>query len=1065
MKKKIPYLILSVIVFIIGCISIYPSQTSRIVKYINDNIKSNGFFNSILTRETNIDSDDLTNFLDSVTITDSDGNPIDDNILHVGSKYNITISFKEQGATGAQFKPSGEENSMTYTFPPNFNIPPISNQKLEVEVAGQPVEIGSYSIDENGKLVINFTEQGMQAIAASTDLDLVFSLQAILKAITGDPDESTNFGSYDDSFTFQVDNNPDLSLEKIGSYNGSEQLLSYQVTAKVSSGTLNDVEIEDNILPYNNDAIKIKIVTESIKVKLKRGGTEIDLTTDDYEVECLDDMHFKIKIKGTSQYQQLLAGDELIVNYDYKTEFVETQTGTYYATVINAAEFGGNVIGPDGSKTPSSTGGSTTLHVSPVAPNNVSIIKKQEWNPDTKTLTYRIYAEVKAGTYFNFWLNDYLNVYYELASHSLTSQLIKGDVKVYATDIEDYEMFSITNSDSIIAKYENKLEQLKVIKNEELINGTSYDPKDMNSVIFSEGQTATSYFFGYDKDKGTSSYSYGKNRFFKFEYQIDLSDGVTFYDSDQKLTFEELLKVGITNSADLRYNNYESFNEVYFAKGNDLEKKAVVNNRKNTIDYTVSIDVDDTENYYFIKRICEEFYTPWGESVTFVDDYDDGFEYVEGTLKLIYKFKDGTYLTFNYVGNDETGERWRPEQYNDPDLKKGRIQANYRSFLLSHEESTHDIVASDYPENYLYGRMEIDSIDFVYTLQAKDSWLKEHANDDNDTIVKNKAMMTTSEDPTGKDFHAENEVPFFPARVLKDAEQEGNSNLIHFTLKINPNAIDLDKTSSNLTITDTSSGISIQYDTISITDENGEVVEYQLINDEDDHVFKLIVPDNKALTIKYDAITYLKGNEVSITNSVQIANATRSEDTYSKVLEVSSTSGGGGGSAFELTIKKVDSKDKNKVLKNAKFKFYLVVPEGSALEATDKIGDYNVYSEDNWNIETNSDGKFKIEKAMNWRLEGGNYYILVEQQAPKGYVLDKTPILFYFGPNETVDHDNYPDARVVAPNGTITITNVAIPEELPETGGNGVLPYYAIGLIILVTSLSLYNRKRRLIGR
>ncbi len=1058
MRKKIPFLILAISLFVFGCFSIYPNPTGRIVKYIKNSIKTNGLFNLMMTREAEIDSDNLANFLSGVEITDDEGNTVVDNTLHVGSKYNIKLVFKEQGAVGAQFSPNSDNHTMTYQFPANFNVPPTVDQKLEVTLVGTPVTLGTYSVDDNGLLTITFTEQGIQALGASNDLSLEFNLPAIVRAVTGNPDESFNFGNDDHKFTFQVDSNPDLSLEKIGSYNGSEQLLSYQVTAKVSSGTLNDVEIEDNILPYYNDAIKIKIVTESINVKLKHGGTEIDLTTDDYEVECIDNMHFKIKIKETSQYKQLSAGDELIVNYDYKTEFVETQTGTYYATVINAAEFSGNVIGLDGSKTPSSTGGFTTLYVSPVAPNTVSIIKKQEWNPDTKTLTYRIYAEVKAGTYFNFWLNDYLNVYYELASHSLNSQLIKGDVKVYATDIEDYEMFSITNSDSIIAKYENKLEQLKVIKNEELINGAPYDPKDMNSVIFNEGPTATSYFFGYDKDKETSSYSYGKNRFFKFEYQIDLSDGVTFYGSDQKLTFEELLKVGITNNADLRYNNYESFNEVYFANGNDLEKKAVVNNRKNTIDYTVSIDVDDTESYYFIKRICEEFYTPWGDSVTFVDDYDDGFEYVEGTLKLIYKFKDGTYLTFNYVGNDETGDRWRPEEYNDPDLKKGRIQANYRSFLLSHEESTHDIVASDYPENYLYSRMEIDSIDFVYTLKAKDSWLKEHASDDNDTIVKNTAMMTTSEDPTGAQFHAQSEVPFFPARVLKDAEQEGQSNLIHFTLKINPNAVDLDKDSEFLTITDTSTGIQIDFDSIKVTNEEGLEETYRVEKTNDENVFKLIVPDNKALTIKYDALTYITGQEVSVTNQATIGNVNRASDTYDEILDVSTTIGGGGGTAFELTINKVDSKDKTKFLPNAKFDFYIVLPDDSPLEKTDTIDGYNVYREANWNVVTDENGKFKIEKAMNWRLEEGNYYILVEREAPKGYVLASKPIIFYFGAENKIDREKYPDARVALPNGSITITNDAALVDLPETGGKGIVLYYVLGAFILGLGLFLKLR-------
>ena len=92
-RKKIPFLIVSIIVFIIGCISIYPDQASRIMKQISNSIKSNGFFNSILTRDTSIDSDNLADFLENVAITDSDGNSIKDNTLHVGSKYNITISF------------------------------------------------------------------------------------------------------------------------------------------------------------------------------------------------------------------------------------------------------------------------------------------------------------------------------------------------------------------------------------------------------------------------------------------------------------------------------------------------------------------------------------------------------------------------------------------------------------------------------------------------------------------------------------------------------------------------------------------------------------------------------------------------------------------------------------------------------------------------------------------------------------------------------------------------------------------------------------------------------------
>ena len=366
---------------------------------------------------------------------------------------------------------------------------------------------------------------------------------------------------------------------------------------------------------------------------------------------------------------------------------------------------------------------------------------------------------------------------------------------------------------------------------------------------------------------------------------------------------------------------------------------------------------------------------------------------------------------------------------------------------------------------------------FTYKLKATDEWLREHALDTDSVPIYNHAEIR---DKLHEQAHwtADATVPYLPQHLTKEAEQVGESNLLKFTLHVNMGGADLDAEKEYLLVNDKSENLEIELNSIQVLDKEGKPLtkitdssvgdglgkdQWVLMPSTEKGKFQLMVPDGVPLIIQYNARVPQKG-DVRVSNQASIDGVMSTPSSYERSLQVNEIAGSGSGTLYELTIEKQDSRDSAVKLPGAKFKFYLVSTgelEGTVPVEVDGT-EYDCYSETGWEFTTGEDGTYTISKDMNWLLAPGNYYILVEEEAPEGYDELEEPILFYYGFAEDVDIEAYPGAVSALPDGTLTVTNEPVTFEMPHSGGIGTTIFYAVGGVLVAAALVLLITKKRM---
>ncbi len=1044
---------------------------------------STGFSDFVFLIGNTSQEGDITGLLDDVTITDAEGNPIEDGTLFVGEEYHIHLEFREGGPQGDQFKWS-EDGKLTYQIPENFKVEPRDPAPLKIMIDGQEVTVGTYSIDENGLLIIELSDEGKQALDSSNDVAFSFDMEASAQAAPDGSDTDVHFGDAGEDFNFKITDQPQIKADKTGSYDSENEILSYTVSAKVEHGEVNDLEITDTLtIPQTDSAVTLDMITDengqpAVTVTVKKNGVEelVTLGPEDYEVVLVEDPEnpgkqtFRLKLKEGSVYNPLEEGDELFVTYQYQVNFDDESYGRFWANVVNDATITGTmpVTDPQTGETndiPVEEKVSSQMEVDRPNPGDGVVSKAEDYNEATATLHYDLYVAVAAGEYEPFAITDYTTVYqnklwYVMWSKDGGANLAPEikNLKVYARNLETWEErkngFAVPETDWGEPLPGWTLSQARA-------GNTGYDSSSMDNYLYQPNTANLQIWFGLDNTTHRQGYWNCENhRLIKVSYDLDVSNGLTLYNVESQetieLTKDELLMAGLKNAVNLTHDHYSSTYQVFFGNGEKLNKTGKLDKNTNTIDYTVTLGLGDSTVLQYLIDMANATSTPdgWGRSVEFVDDYPDGWLYVDGSLKATIYAREGSYRAFTY---DPKARSW---YFADTDFSDGTINATLGGFKQGEGTLNGNWLDQVFQWN---PNVTLDRIEFTYTLKASDEWLEAHAHDWEETPIHNSASI---KDQNMTHWEAEADIPYFPSRLTKQAEQVGQSNLLRFTLHINPYADDLDAEKDVLIVTDTSKNLQIQINTIEVLDANGQAVPFEMLPTEDGSQFKLQVPDSTALTIKYDALIPETGTDVEVSNEASIDGVDRTNAGYSGSLQVSDISGGGNGSIYELTVKKTDSANNAKNLQGARFQFYIVRNEDSTLEETDEIsvGDrkYSCYTEESWVFETDENGSFKIDKSKNWRLGPGNYYILVEQEAPEGYEMLDAPIVFYYGARNGIDGEKYPDATFALPNGTLTVTNNANPYMLPETGGPGVFAFAATGLALIFGSAVILVLKKRL---
>ncbi len=793
---------------------------------------------------------------------------------------------------------------------------------------------------------------------------------------------------------------------------------------------------------------------------------------------------FRVVLKEESKYNPLETGDELFVNYQYQAEFDQSAADRFFGQVVNEATVSGFMPMKD-----PQTGGETEVPVEEKRGSYAEVYwdtngdgvvsKAQHYSEATGLLHYTLYAAVAPGTeYSPFFINDRATVEY-----NGKTWIVQGfdtahclNLEVYAQDIANWP------AEGIPAGAGEKKSLIGYDYNDALAgNVPGYSPTSMDNYIcwmtdYGEQKATDLYiYFGMDDEHPQGHWKYDPGRLITVEYDLDVSGGLTLYreNDDGKietvtLSKEDVLLAGITNKVTLQYGPFFPSYTVFFSNGEKLNKYGRLDKVNNTIDYTVSLNLQDSTVWEYLLDVGNQ--SAPITTAAFYDDYANGWDYVDGTLTATIYGKNGEVFVYPYTPG--AGVYYTRGSITEDDFSDGDIKAYLWNFGWNFGPEDQNLLCWAFNNVYTNS---VDRLEFTYTLKASNAWLEEYAYGEDDTNVHNTAQIL---DDTMTHWDAEADVPYFPNRLSKTAKQDGTSNLITFTLDINFVGADLDPAKDYLIVTDDSTGIQINPspDNIKVTRKDGTpltcigdtTIDAPLASDqwgflptEDEHQYKLKIPDGVALHITYEALITEMGDAVPVSNKASIDGVTRSDSSYEGSLKVDEIHASGGGDEYQLAIIKVDRDNNSKKLPDAKFELYVVKPEsgtprGEQYNEEITIGGKNYQCRLAQELTTGPDGSVPVESK---NLEPGRYYILKETEAPEGYEMLEEPLLFYFGlKQEGID----PTVAIAPPDGMLTVGDPPVQYTLPETGGMGASVFLAAGLAFLFAGGAALTMKKRL---
>ena len=454
------------------------------------------------------------------------------------------------------------------------------------------------------------------------------------------------------------------------------------------------------------------------------------------------------------------------------------------------------------------------------------------------------------------------------------------------------------------------------------------------------------------------------------------------------------------------------------------------------------------------------------------DTFDSRLEYVKGSL---------------YVEtlSEEKRVRNRYKYNGDPVIETGdkttTLTAKADGFNIA--EKTDEYSPKDNLVQYLEDIGDATIFHFVYKLKLKDEFMK---SGDTNITLNNEAQVNYN----GKSGSDDASVSFNPDVLKKEGLKalEDGLDVMQYTIDVNPGAADMATTTSesynpdHYTLTDEMDRKLVLNDPNSIKvyriekKENGEeekillerVADQNQVNPDSDYyvfqeaennTFKLILPDEQHLEIEYSVrINDTIHAEGTVTNKVKLEAGITVEDSNEAKYTMDSDTATITGDAA-LRLYKRDA-SKGNYMDGATFTVYTIA-NGGPIEA--KINGVEKKFEKWENIKpTALDGESITSK------EGyeGEYYILLETEAPSGYKGDPTPVVFKFGEppkdkdgkeieekvNVTYDEQTYEVTvqYIHAGDNVVVFDNSLNTYELPETGGFGSITYTLAGLLLIL---------------
>ena len=564
-------------------------------------------------------------------------------------------------------------------------------------------------------------------------------------------------------------------------------------------------------------------------------------------------------------------------------------------------------------------------------------------------------------------------------------------------------------------------------------------------------------------------------------------------------TFEDFLKEGckVTNEIDVktRYGTdvFTGKNEYTTTpqKG-DVIKRAdhkTSETGEEIIEYQVDFNAFTEENgtYKGIGKIDpEKFYLE--------DQFDNRLEYVPDSLyvELIKPDKrTETRYTFRYVGDPTITEG----SGNTPSV----IEAHAAGFTKLEEGGTGSEsvkTLSEYMKNDTEG-VKDTLYRFHYSLKLKDEYML--AGDEDEDITLNNSATVHYGDESGTDDAS---VSFKPDVLKKEgvyAQKDDKTDVVNYKIDVNPGAADMARSFSekynmdHYTLTDEmDSKLTLDSGSVKVYRINKDGTETQLertsekslvkpdedyyvLQEDEENIFKIILPDEQHLRIEYTAfVNGHSGQSGTAVNHVTLDASITVTDSNDAEYEINNDEATIRGDKMLKLFKRDAASDE--YMSDATFAVYTITKSGGTIEA--KIGGETKEFEE-WKNGIKPDALEGVEISPKGSYDG-EYYILLETEAPRGYKGDPTPVVFKFGEPEkdeatgkdkeekvtvTYDGNTYTDVVVKyihTGNNVVVFDNSPDVYELPETGGPGPMTYTLAGLLLILggTFCLMYRRNR-----
>lgn len=851
----------------------------------------------------------------------------------------------------------------------------------------------------------------------------------------------------------------DVSSSKKGSveYDGDEAELIYTVTVSSNKGTNGDITLKDalsgsDLGDITIDSVTIDSITKSdgssVSVPSKEDGDDkksFTMTLSQLEAGESYTIKYRYKVSnfpagkayainntvnlespdidnpGNSSYQVTIERNKITKTGKYDSD---SNTITWEIKVNeNQNDIAGATLSDD--MFSNAIGGSITISPSGGIEKTSDGYKFTAVSDGKNTNTYEIIYKTDAGDSPDSWgqnKNQVTNVV-ELTDNGETSTAEKtvgtgegdtGGLEKTFESAEDTDTASIKvlNWKSVISMPGDGIIPTGTVFEDELQapNSNDFDnhyyTKDQIDSIYNrlveifgagnfdfwiwESGQATWQYTSYDQISSDKTY-----RKFKFELRKD-------YENTKDITLEytstgnvsaiinfanTISTDGFRDSADYRYQATSKVTKMdgnaITSDGEEYQDKDTSHtiNSDETITWVVKVALDDTAT-----------------SLTLTDTPPAGLTLVG----VKYGVRTGNQTDLTYEDNKLSYTL--NQYYNAFRISVDGTVNSDGSIVLNFEaaEGT-TLKAQTKANNSKYG----DSLYVWFTFKTTDAQL-----DDSTTkTYKNKASATIDGVPAGEDDHTQTITIEPSKKISKSGEWHKNDTTddirgVHYTLKLNPEAQDLNPDSDTYEVTDTLTYVTdvttnISYDLIGssvklldssgneVTDGWSWTVEKVQEGLTVKSVLKVVVPDEQAYTLKY---VYAVSGDIKNNTSLTVNNTASiegmktgsTECKYTYTWEEADTSGTATTDKY-FKFTKVDAKNFRITLKGATFNVYEY--------GTDSLVASYV---------TNDDGVFYIYKNLSGAaethtsLKQDTLYYVKEVTPPPGYDLSDEVYYFYY---------------------------------------------------------------------